>query len=168
MLDLPCVAHTDTVVNVTQGEFEKLIRENGTCISKAKERVVGKNSPQPHCAGMQDSFMAKTAETAMAVHNLNTFANTNVPEGGKEGEDGRKCGGAVDDEEGNVVDLDAVCEIADALPVIIGVSDDDDLVATVDKLCGELIDVRFDASWLREEEVANHGDVVCAACHDGG
>jgi hypothetical protein len=31
-----------------------------------------------------------------------------------------------------------------------------------------LVDVRLDASGLGEEEVANHGDVVCAACHDGG
>jgi hypothetical protein len=162
------MAHTDTVVNITQCEFEKLVRENGTRISEAKERVIGKNSPQAHCARMQDSFMAKTAETAMAMHNLNTFANANVPEGGKEREDGRKGGGAVDDEEGNVVDLDAVCEVANTLPVIVGVGDDDDLVATIDELCCELVDVRFDASWLREEEVANHGDVVCAACHDGG
>lgn len=67
-----------------------------------------------------------------------------------------------------MVDLDAVGEIADALAIVVSVCDDDDLVAAVDELCGKLIDVRFDASWLREEEVANHGDVVCAACHDGG
>ena len=67
-----------------------------------------------------------------------------------------------------MVDFDTVGEVADAFAVIVGVGDDNDLVATVDKLCGELIDVRFDASWLWEEEVANHSDVVCAACHDGG
>ena len=67
-----------------------------------------------------------------------------------------------------MVDFDTVGKVADALAVIVGVSDDNDLVATVDKLCGELIDVRFDASWLWKEEVANHSDVVCAACHDGG
>jgi hypothetical protein len=28
-----------------------------------------------------------------------------------------------------------------------------------------LVDVRLDAAGLREEEVADHGDVVCLACH---
>lgn len=111
--------------------------------------------------------MAKTAETAMAVDDLNALADANVSEDGKEGEDGGKGGMAIDLEEGHVVDLDAVGEVADALAVIVGVSDDDNLVSTVDELCGELVDVRLDASRLGEEEVANHSDVVCAACHDG-
>lgn len=67
-----------------------------------------------------------------------------------------------------MIDLDAVCEVPHALAVVVGMSYDDDFVATVDKLRSELVNVRFDASWLREEEVADHGDIVRAACHDGG
>lgn len=67
-----------------------------------------------------------------------------------------------------MIDLDAVCEVPHALPVVVGMSYDDDFVATVDKLRSELVNVRFDASWLREEKVADHGDIVRAACHDGG
>lgn len=38
--------------------------------------------------------------------------------------------------------------------------DDDDLVATIDELGGELVDVAFNAAGLGEKEVADHGDVV--------
>ena len=46
-------------------------------------------------------------------------------------EDSRKRGLAIDDEEGYVVDFESVCEVADAFAVIMGVGDDDDLVAAV-------------------------------------
>ena len=38
--------------------------------------------------------------------------------------------------------------------------DDHDLVAAVDQLRRQLVDVTFDSSRLREEEVADHGDIV--------
>lgn len=129
--------------------------------------MIGKGGAQAHGAGVEDGLVAETAETSMAMDNLDALADANVSEDGEEGEDGGKGGVAIDLEEGHVVDLDAVGQIADALAVVVGVSDDDDLVAAVDELCGELVDVRLDASGLGEEEVANHGDVVGAACHDG-
>lgn len=43
--------------------------------------------------------------------------------------------------------------------------DDDDLVAAVDELGGELVNMGFDAARLWEEEVADHGDVV-GHCED--
>ena len=59
-----------------------------------------------------------------------------------------------------MVDLEAVGEIADAGAAFVGVGDDDDFVAAVDELGGELVDVAFNAAGLGEEEVADHGDVV--------
>ena len=59
-----------------------------------------------------------------------------------------------------MVDFEAVCEIADAGAAFVGVGDDDDFVAAVDELGGELVDVGFNAAGLGEEEVADHGDVV--------
>lgn len=85
--------------------------------------------------------MAQTTQTPMPVNNLDTLAQTYIPEDREEGEDGREGGGAVDDEEGHVVDLDAVGEVADALAIVVGVGYDDDLVAAVDELAGELVDV---------------------------
>lgn len=109
--------------------------------------------------------MAQRAETAMAMDDFNLLADADVAQDGEEGEDGGKGGRAVDDEEWHVVDLEAVVEVANALAVVVVVGDDDDFVASVDELAGELVDVRFDAAGLREEEVADHGDVVCFAPH---
>lgn len=162
------MAHADTMINITQCKLEEFVGENGSSVGEAKQRVISKGSAQAHGAGVEDGLVAKTAETAMAMNNLDAFSDANVSEDGKEGEDGGKGGVAIDLEEGHVVDLDAVGEIADALAVVVGMSYDNDLVAAVDELCGELVDVRLDASRLGEEEVANHSDVVCAACHDGG
>lgn len=64
-----------------------------------------------------------------------------------------------------MVDLDAVCEVADALAIVVGMGDYDDLVATVYELAGDLVDVRLDAARLGEEEVANHGDSIRPASH---
>ncbi len=88
-------------------------------------------------------------------------------EDGEEGEDGGEGGLAVDDEEGDVVDLEAVGEVADAFAIVMGVGDDDDLVAAVYELAGELVNVRLNTSGLGEEEVADHGDVVRLAGHPG-
>lgn len=39
-------------------------------------------------------------------------------------------------------------------------SNDHDLVTPVNEPLGQLVDVAFDSSWLREEEVADHCDIV--------
>jgi hypothetical protein len=82
--DLPGMAHTDTVINITQNEFHEFVGENCTRIRKSKERVVGEDSPQAHRTGMQDGLMAKTAETSMAMNNLNALTNAYVSEDGEE------------------------------------------------------------------------------------
>ena len=102
----------------------------------------------------------------MTVHDLDTFAQHNGAEDGKEAEDCGECGFAVDDEEGDVVDFEAVGEVAHACAALVGVRDDYDFVAAVDEFlrhvlifaswtdplrraityAGELVDVRFDAS----------------------
>lgn len=82
--DLPGMAHTDTVINVTQNEFHEFVGENCTRICKPKERVIGKDSSQAHCASMQDGLMAKTAETSMAMNNLNALTNAYISKDGKE------------------------------------------------------------------------------------
>lgn len=44
----------------------------------------------------------------MPMYNLNALANGYVPKYGKEGEDCGECRLSVDDEEGNVVDFEAI------------------------------------------------------------
>ncbi len=122
--------------------------------------MVGEDGAQTHRARMQYSFMAQATETGMAVDNLDLLPYNDVSKDGKEGEDGRERGFAVYDEERNVVDLQAVGKVADAGAAFVGMGDDYDLVAAVDELGRQLVDVAFDSSGLWEEEVADHGNVV--------
>jgi len=126
------------------------------------------HGPKAHGSPMKDGLVGQGAKGRMPVYDLDTFADEDVAEDGKQGEDGGEGGVPVDNGEGNVVDLEAVGEVADAVAVAVGVGDYDDFVAAVDEFCGELVDVGFDSPWLRVEEVADHGDVVGAARHLGG
>lgn len=64
-----------------------------------------------------------------------------------------------------MVHLETIGEISNTGPPWVLVGDYDDLVATVNQFGGQLINVALDSSWLREEEVANHSDVICTT-HD--
>lgn len=129
---------TDTydMVYITQCELQKLVREDGSGIGKAKETMVCEDCPQSHGPSMQNGLMAQTAETSMAVYDLDAFAYDNVAEDWEEREDSGKGGLAVDDEEGHVVDLEAVGEVAHTCSTGVGVRDDDDLVSTIDEFLG--------------------------------
>lgn len=60
-----------------------------------------------------------------------------------------------------MVDLETVGEVADTGALAgVGVGYDDDFVTAVDEFRGELVDMGFNATGLREEEIADHGDVV--------
>jgi hypothetical protein len=96
----------------------------------------------------------------MAMYNLDLFSNDDVAKDGEEGEDGRKGGFAVDDEKRDMVDFEAIREIAHASSPFVCVRYDDDFVSSVDELGGELVDVTLDSSGLGEEEVADHGDII--------
>ncbi|KAL1844434.1 hypothetical protein VTK73DRAFT_2564 [Phialemonium thermophilum] len=161
-MNIPCVAHADNVVHVAQGKLEKLVGQDAARIGKAKEGVVGEDGAQAHGAGVQDSLVAEAAETGVAVDDLDALAQHDVAEDGEEGEDAGEGGAAVDDQEGHVVDLEAVGQIAHTRAALVGVGDDDDLVAAVPQLGRELVDVALDTARLRVEEVADHGDVVRA------
>jgi len=98
----------DDMIHITQGKLEKLVRKYASRISKSKEAVIRENRPQPHSPRMQNRLVAQTTETSMAVYDADIFADDDVSEYGKEGEDGREGGFAVYDPEGNVVDFQAV------------------------------------------------------------
>ena len=59
-----------------------------------------------------------------------------------------------------MVHFEPICEVVNSRAAFVGMGDDNDLVAAVDELCGELINVAFNSSWLGKEEVAYHGNVV--------
>lgn len=75
----------------------------------------------------------------MTVDNLNLFANDDVAEYGEEREERRHRGLAVYDEEGDMVDFEAICEVAYSGAAFVGVGDDDDFVAAVDEFLSPLV-----------------------------
>jgi len=82
---------------------------------------------------MKNGLPTETAETRMTVDDLNLFSNDNIAENGEEGKDGREGCLAVDDEEGDVVDLEPVGEVAHSGPAFVRVCDDDHFVSTVNQ-----------------------------------
>ena len=123
----------DDVVDIAQGELEELVCEDAAGVCEAEEAVICEHSVQTHGAGMEDCLIAQVAQTGMAVHYLDLLADDDVPEDGEEGEDGGERGFAVDGPEGNVVDFEAIGEVADSFAAFEGVGDDNDFVATVDE-----------------------------------
>jgi len=109
---------------------------------------------------MQNCLVAETAQTCMAMYDLNLLAEDNVAKDRKEGEDGWKGRRAVDNKKGNVVDFEAIGKIPNTSPAVVSMRDDDDFVASVYELCRELVDMAFDSSWLGKEVVADHGNIV--------
>ena len=104
--------------------------------------------------------MAEAAQAGMTMHYLNSLPDNDVPKYWEEGEEGRKCCLSIDDEKRDVVDFEAICKVVDSCTAFVGMSDYNDFVATINELRGKLIDVTFNSSWLGEEEVADHGDIV--------
>jgi hypothetical protein len=69
----------------------------------------------------------------MTVNNLDLFANNDIAEYGEEREECRHRGLAVDDEKRDMVDFEAVGEVAYAGAAFVGMGDDDNFVAAVDE-----------------------------------
>ena len=83
---------------------------------------------------MNDSLLTEVAETGMTVDNLNPLPYHDVAEYGEEGEDCRESRLSVDDEKGDMVDLDPVCQVSHALAALVRMCDDDDFVPTINEL----------------------------------
>ena len=94
------------------------------------------------------------------MHDFNPLADHNIAKDWKKREDSRHGRLSIYDEEGNMVYLEAVGEISDSTTTFIGVGDYHHLVTSIDKLGGKLIDMTFDSAGLREEEIADHGNIV--------
>lgn len=70
----------------------------------------------------------------MTMNNLNLLPDENVSQNREEGKHGGKSSLAIDDEKRNMVHFESVCEVSHALSVVVGVCNDDDLVAAVNEL----------------------------------
>lgn len=148
------------MVDITQSELQELVGENAGGVCETEEGVVGEDGAKAHSSCVEDGFMAETTQTGVTVNDLDLLSDDNVAEDREEGEDRGKGALSVDNEKRDMVDLQAVREIAYPCPPFVRVCDDDDLVSAIDQLRRQLVDVAFDAARLREEEVTDHGDVV--------
>ena len=77
--------------------------------------------------------MTQTAKTGVAMHNFNFFSYDDIPEDWEKGKDSGHCRFSIDDEEGNVVDLEAIGKIANPSPTLVSMGDDDYLMTAVDE-----------------------------------
>lgn len=109
---------------------------------------------------MQDGFMTETAQAGMPVDYLNLLSNNDVPQDRKGGKDGWESRLSVDDKERNMVDFQTIRQVANASAPFVCVRDDYDLVASIYEFCRKLVDMAFNAAWLRKEKIAGHCNIV--------
>ena len=69
------------------------------------------------------------------MYDFNLLPNNDVSEGWEERKDSRKCCCAIYNQEGHMVDFQAIREIAHASSPFIGMRYNDDLVAPIDQFC---------------------------------
>jgi hypothetical protein len=88
--------------------------------------------------------MAETAQAGMSMDDFDLFPDYNVPKYGKEGEDRWHGRFAVDDEEWNMVNLEAIGEVMNSGAPFVRVSDDNNFMASINELlfCNELWRIR--------------------------
>ena len=123
------------VVNITQSELQQLVCQNASGIRKPEKRMVRKHCTQTHGPSVEDGFMAETAEACMTMHDLDALSDYDIAENRKKGEHSGHGGLSVDDQKGNMIHLEAICQVPNARPAFIRVRYDDDLVASINEFC---------------------------------
>lgn len=77
--------------------------------------------------------MAETTQAGMPVDDLDLFANDDIAENRKEGEDGRHGRFAVNNEERDMVNLESIGKVPDPGASFVRMGNDNDFVAAVNK-----------------------------------
>ena len=127
------MADADDMVHIAQSKLQQLVGENAPSIREAKQTMIREHSPQPHGSRMQYSFMTEATKTGMSVYDLDALADYDIAKDGEEREDGGEGGLAINDPEGNVVDLEAVSQVSYARSAGVGVCDDYDFMSAIDE-----------------------------------
>jgi len=154
------MADADDMVNITQRKLQKFVCQDTSSISKAEQGVIRENSSQAHCPRVEDRLMAETAQTCMAMYNLDLLPDDYVSEDWKEGEHCREGRGSIYDQKRYVINLETVCKISNTSPSFVRVCYYDHFMPSVYEFCRELVYMTLDSAWLRKEEVTDHSNVV--------
>lgn len=135
---------TDHMPNITQTKLKQLVGHDASGVTEAKQRVIGKHGAQRHGPRVENAFMAEITQTAMAVYDLNVLPDEDLPQNRKGAEHRRKGRAAIDDPVRQMIDLEAICQVANACAAgirvagwTVGVRDDYDMVAAVDEFLYE-------------------------------
>jgi hypothetical protein len=128
------MTNADNMIYVAQCKLQEFVRQDASSIRKSKQRMICENSPHSHCPRMQYRFMAEAAQTCMTMYDFNLLSNDDVAKDWEEGEDSRKGGCAVDYEEWNMIDLEAIGEVSDSSSSFVCVGYNNDLMSSVDEL----------------------------------
>ena len=59
---LPCIGHTDHMIDVGENDLEELVGYDGASIGKAKQGVIGEDRLDSHGSSVENTFMAQRTE----------------------------------------------------------------------------------------------------------
>ena len=130
---VPSMADAYDMVHIAQSKFQQLVGQDTASIGEAKQAVVCEYSSQSHCSRMQYCLVAQIAETGMPVYNFDALPYYDIAEYWEKGEDGREGRFAVDDEERDVIDFQAIGEVSNTRPSGICMRYDYDFVTTINE-----------------------------------
>jgi hypothetical protein len=109
------------MTHIAETELQQLIGHDTGSIAEPEQTMISEDGMQTHCPRMQYALVAKVAEGAVSMHDLDLLPDEDLSHHREGGEDRRKGGGAVYDPVWEVVDLDTVGEVADSGTAGVGV-----------------------------------------------
>lgn len=125
----PRIRHTDDRISTPQRTRQQLVSEHADRVREPEQRVVSEHCPHAEERRMVHRFVREGGERAVAVDELDAFPQDDGAEVGEEEEVVWERGGGGDGDEGDVVDLNAGREVADADARAVVVRDDDYLLS---------------------------------------
>ncbi|GCC46327.1 hypothetical protein chiPu_0030327, partial [Chiloscyllium punctatum] len=151
------------VVGVAQRHGQQLVGQHRADVSEAEQRVVREDGAQAQRARVEERVVRERREGAVRVHQRDALAHQHPAHQRQAVEErtGRRL--VVHDPQRQVVDLEAVAEVADPAAGAVRVAQHDHLVAPLDQALRQLVDVALHPAHVRVEEVRHHAHPVFAA-----
>src|SRR5690242_6781487 len=100
------------MIDIAQCKLEQFVRQDAPSVGEAEQAVVREDRSAAHSPSVYDCLDAKIAQTAVSMNNFDSLSYHDIAENRKEGEDGRKRRLAINDKEGNVIDLKPVGQVS--------------------------------------------------------
>ena len=153
---IPGIGNADHPVAQAKRHSEQNVGDDCTGVGEAEQRVIGEHGLNAQYPGVDDGLECERRERRVAVHDVDAFADQDVPQDRKRGEQRWQCALVVDHIEWQVVDFHSVRHVPHAGSIAVGVRHDHHLVAAVHQALRQLINVAFDTPNVRVEEIAHH------------